>query len=188
VGGRYRPFSVIRPTKPAVRFAAFAVIAPAPGNWRYRPEADARFDSSEPVVRQVDRPRPDRQALPSDALLLCMRLQYSWTLPAPDGRRSASFVLYLVYETDDFTLSLCFSGGGAYATGRFMFDTNGNLWSGMNWMPGSQSGVNKSTGGGVGKYSPTERRFPANHRLHRHGHQRRGLGLVGTRLSARRCV
>ena len=24
----------------------------------------------------------------------------------------------------------------------------------MNWMPGSQSGVNKSTGGGVGKFSP----------------------------------
>ena len=97
-------------------------------------------------------------------------------------------MLYLVYETDDFALSLCFSGGGAYATGRFMFDANGNLWSGMNWMPGSQSGVNKSTGGGVGKYSPTERRFPANHRLHRHGHRRRGLGFVGTRLSARRCV
>jgi len=33
-----------------------------------------------------------------------------------------------------------------------MFDVDGNLWSGMNWMPGSQSGVN--TGGGVGKYSP----------------------------------
>ena len=35
-----------------------------------------------------------------------------------------------------------------------MFDANGNLWGGMNWMPGSQSGVNKRTGGAVGKYSP----------------------------------
>jgi ethanolamine utilization protein EutQ (cupin superfamily) len=78
----------------------------------------------------------------------------AYPLPAPDGRRSAPFVPYLVYEPDDFALSLCFSGGGAYATGRFMFDANGNLWTGMNWMPGSQSGVNKSTGGGVGKYSP----------------------------------
>jgi ethanolamine utilization protein EutQ (cupin superfamily) len=78
----------------------------------------------------------------------------AYPLPAPDGRRSAPFVPYLVYEPDDFALSLCFSGGGAYATGRFMFDADGNLWSGMNWMPGSQSGVNKSTGGGVGKYSP----------------------------------
>jgi hypothetical protein len=78
----------------------------------------------------------------------------AYPLPAPDGRRSSPFVPYLVYEPDDFALSLCFSGGGNYANGRFMFDAEGNLWSGMNWMPGSQSGVNKSTGGGVGKYSP----------------------------------
>lgn len=78
----------------------------------------------------------------------------AYPLPAPDGRRSSPFAPYLVYEPDDFALSLCFSGGGNYANGRFMFDAEGNLWSGMNWMPGSQSGVNKSTGGGVGKYSP----------------------------------
>jgi len=78
----------------------------------------------------------------------------AYPLPEPDGRRSASFAPYLVYVPDDFALSLCFSGGGDYANGRFMFDAEGNLWSGMNWMPGSQSGVNKSTGGGVGKFSP----------------------------------
>ena len=77
-----------------------------------------------------------------------------YPLPAPDGRRNAPFAPYLVYVPDDFALSLCFSGGGNYANGRFMFDPQGNLWSGMNWMPGSQSGVNKSTGGGVAKYSP----------------------------------
>ena len=78
----------------------------------------------------------------------------AYPLPAPDGRRNSPFAPYLVYEPDDFALSLCFSGGGDYANGRFMFDAEGNLWSGMNWMPGSQSGVNKSTGGGVGKFSP----------------------------------
>jgi hypothetical protein len=78
----------------------------------------------------------------------------AYPLPAPDGRRSAPFAPYLVYAPDDFALSLAFSGGGDYANGRFMFDAEGNLWSGMNWMPGSQSGVNKSTGGGVGKFSP----------------------------------
>jgi len=77
-----------------------------------------------------------------------------YPLPAPDGRRAAPFAPYLVYVPDDFALSLCFSGGGNYANGRFMFDAEGNMWSGMNWMPGSQSGVNKSTGGGVAKYSP----------------------------------
>ena len=78
----------------------------------------------------------------------------AYPLPAPDARRSAPFAPYLVYVPDDFALSLCFSGGGDYANGRFMFDADGNLWSGMNWMPGSQSGVNKSTGGGVGEFAP----------------------------------
>ena len=78
----------------------------------------------------------------------------AYPLPAPDARRSAPFAPYLVYVPDDFALSLCFSGGGDYANGRFMFDAEGNLWSGQNWLPGSQSGVNKSTGGGVIKFSP----------------------------------
>src|SRR6516165_2530821 len=79
----------------------------------------------------------------------------AYPLPAPDARRSgAPFAPYLVYVPDDFALSLAFSGGGNYAAGRFMFDAGGNLWSGQNWLPGSQSGVNKSTGGGVIKFSP----------------------------------
>src|SRR6516164_9181622 len=78
----------------------------------------------------------------------------AYPLPEPDGRRGAPFAPYLVYVPDDFALSLCFSGGGDYANGRFMFDADGNLWSGQNWLPGSQSGVNKSTGGGVIKFSP----------------------------------
>ena len=79
----------------------------------------------------------------------------AYPLPAPDARRSgAPFAPYLVYVPDDFALSLAFSGGGNYAAGRLMFDADGNLWSGQNWLPGSQSGVNKSTGGGVIKFSP----------------------------------
>jgi hypothetical protein len=74
--------------------------------------------------------------------------------PKDGSRRAAPFVPYLAYVPDDFALSLCFSGGGVFANGRFMFDAEGNLWSGMNWMPGSQSGVNKSIGGGVVKFTP----------------------------------
>jgi hypothetical protein len=74
--------------------------------------------------------------------------------PKDGSRRLAPFVPYLAYVPDDFALSLCFSGGGDYANGRFMFDAEGNLWSGQNWMPGSQSGVNKSIGGGVIKFTP----------------------------------
>ena len=95
----------------------------------------------------------------------------AYPLPAPTVRRSAPFVPYLVWAPDDFALSLCFSGGGDFANGRFMFDADGNLWSGMNWMPGSQSGVNKSTGGGVGKFAPNGKALSRRHlRLHRHGH------------------
>src|SRR5271166_5216092 len=74
--------------------------------------------------------------------------------PKDGARRTAPFVPYLAYVPDDFALSLCFAGGGMYANGRFMFDKDGNLWSGQNWMPGSQSGVNHSIGGGVIKVTP----------------------------------
>jgi ethanolamine utilization protein EutQ (cupin superfamily) len=74
--------------------------------------------------------------------------------PKDGSRRNAPFVPYLAYVPDDFALSLCFAGGGVYSAGRLMFDAEGNLWSGQNWMAGSQSGVNQSIGGGVVKLSP----------------------------------
>lgn len=74
--------------------------------------------------------------------------------PKDGARRKAPFVPYLAYVPDDFALSLCFAGGGVYSAGRLMFDPEGTLWSGQNWMAGSQSGVNQSTGGGVAKLSP----------------------------------
>ena len=97
--------------------------------------------------------------------------------PKDGARRAAPFVPYLAYVPDDFALSLCFAGGGMFANGRFMFDKDGNLWSGQNWMPGSQSGVNHSIGGGVIKVTPEwDRALAADHRLHRHGHRRSRLG------------
>jgi ethanolamine utilization protein EutQ (cupin superfamily) len=74
--------------------------------------------------------------------------------PKDGARRKAPFVPYLAYVPDDFGLSLSFAGGGVYSAGRLMFDAQGNLWSGQNWMAGSQSGVNQSIGGGVVKLSP----------------------------------
>lgn len=74
--------------------------------------------------------------------------------PADGSRRAAPFVPYLAYAPADFSLSLCFAGGGVYSAGRLMFDANGNLWSGQNWMAGSQSGVVHSIGGGVVKMTP----------------------------------
>ena len=74
--------------------------------------------------------------------------------PKDGSRRAAPLLPYLAWTPPDFMLSLCFAGGGMFANGRFMFDAEGNLWSGQNWMPGSQSGVNKSIGGGVIKFAP----------------------------------
>ena len=78
------------------------------------------------------------------------------SLPQPkDGaRRAAPFVPYLAWDPPDLALSLCFAGGGVYSAGRLMFDADANLWSGQNWMPGSQSGVIRSIGGGVVKFTP----------------------------------
>jgi hypothetical protein len=74
--------------------------------------------------------------------------------PTDGSRRAAPFLPYLLYTPDDFALSLCFAGGGMFANGKFCFDADGNLWSGQNWMPGSQSGVAHNIGGGVIKFSP----------------------------------
>jgi hypothetical protein len=74
--------------------------------------------------------------------------------PKDGGRRKAPFVPYLAYPPRDFVLALWFGGGGSYSNGNFVFDAEGNLWSGCNWMPGSQSGVHKDIGGGLIKFSP----------------------------------
>jgi hypothetical protein len=44
--------------------------------------------------------------------------------------------------------------GETLASGVFAFDAQGNLWSGQNWSPGSQSGVARNIGGGAVKFSP----------------------------------
>ncbi len=51
--------------------------------------------------------------------------------PKDGSRRAAPFVPYLAWVPPDFALTLCFAGGGMYANGRFMFDKDGNLWSGQ---------------------------------------------------------
>jgi hypothetical protein len=74
--------------------------------------------------------------------------------PQDGSRRTAPFLPYLAYTPPDFALMLCFTGGGYLAAGKFMFDAEGNLWSGTNWMPGSQSGVVHNIGGATVKFSP----------------------------------
>jgi hypothetical protein len=90
----------------------------------------------------------------ADPKALFALFEEAYPQPQDGARRAAPFAPYLAWTPADFALSLCFAGGGTYANGRFMFDADGNLWSGQNWMPGSQSGVRKNIGGGVTKFSP----------------------------------
>ena len=78
----------------------------------------------------------------------------AYPLPKDGGRRNAPFQPYLGFAPPDYALMLCFAGGGYYAGGKFMFDANGNMWSGQNWMPGGQNTVLNSIGGGTVKFSP----------------------------------
>ena len=77
----------------------------------------------------------------------------SYTYAEGEKRRDTDYLPYLSYVPDDFSLMVRFTGGGTYSAGRLMFDNKGDLWSGQNWMPGSQSGLNTAIGGGVGRLS-----------------------------------
>jgi hypothetical protein len=132
--------------------AAFATM---PDDWRARffkaatpPGGVAPSNTVEAMVGIARAPWANASALyglfneaypqPNDALI----------------RRKAPFAPYLAYAPKDFALSLVFSGGGNFAAGRLMFDAEGNLWSGQNWLPGSQSGVIHNIGGGTIKFAP----------------------------------
>ncbi len=74
--------------------------------------------------------------------------------PEDGSRREAPYVPYLAYAPKDFAMILSFAGGGIFAPGKLQVDVEGNIWSGVNWMPGSQSGVYHNIGGGTIKLSP----------------------------------
>jgi hypothetical protein len=74
--------------------------------------------------------------------------------PKDATRRAAPFVPYLSYAPDDFALMLRFAGGGMNSPGRLLFDANGNLWTGVNWVPGAQNSLAVNIGGGVVELAP----------------------------------
>ena len=70
---------------------------------------------------------------------------------ATTGTGDTTFAAFLLPANPG---KLIWGAGGLYAPGRLMFDADSNLWSGVNWMPGSQSNVAKNIGGGVAKFGP----------------------------------
>src|SRR5499426_2211066 len=61
--------------------------------------------------------------------------------PVPQGKklRATPFMPYLVYPPSAWVIGLKFSGGGLNAPGKIMFDNQGNLWTGTNFIVGMQS-------------------------------------------------
>jgi streptogramin lyase len=73
----------------------------------------------------------------------------------PQERRAGvTYVPYLSWAPTDWALSLKFTGGGVFSLGRILFDADGNMWSGSNWMPGGQNGAIRGIGGGLAAMKP----------------------------------
>lgn len=72
-----------------------------------------------------------------------------------EGRRKSPFVPYLSFAPQDFAMVLAFGQGGICAPGKLSLDHEGNLWTGLNWMPGAQNGVYQGIGGGLVKLDST---------------------------------
>ncbi len=61
--------------------------------------------------------------------------------PVPKGRnlRPTPFMPYLTWAPSAWVLPLKFTGGGLSAPGKMMFDSEGNLWAGDNFIVGAQN-------------------------------------------------
>jgi len=61
--------------------------------------------------------------------------------PVPGGKklREPPYMPYLVYAPSAWLIGVKFTGGGLNAPGKIMFDSEGNLWTGANFIVGMQS-------------------------------------------------
>ncbi|WP_439400431.1 hypothetical protein ACRQ5Q_43720 (plasmid) [Bradyrhizobium sp. PMVTL-01] len=61
--------------------------------------------------------------------------------PIPQGKnlRRPPYMPYLNYAPTAWTLPLKFTGGGLSAPGKIMFDSEGNAWTGVNFIVGTQA-------------------------------------------------
>jgi hypothetical protein len=71
-----------------------------------------------------------------------------------ERKEGVTYVPYLSFVPTDWALSLKFTGGGVFAVGRILFDAEGNMWGGANWMPGGQNGAIRGIGGGLAAMKP----------------------------------
>ena len=75
--------------------------------------------------------------------------------PVPKGKtlRRTPYLPYLSYAPSAWVLPLKFTGGGLSAPGKIMFDAEGNAWTGVNFIVGSQAS-DTLWDGNLSKFAP----------------------------------
>ena len=75
--------------------------------------------------------------------------------PVPQGKtlRRTPYMPYLSYAPSAWVLPLKFTGGGLSAPGKIMFDAEGNAWTGVNFIVGSQAS-DDLWDGNLSKFAP----------------------------------
>jgi hypothetical protein len=76
-----------------------------------------------------------------------------YPIPAGKTLRPTPFLPYLSYAPSAWVLPLKFTGGGLSAPGKIMFDGEGNAWTGVNFIVGSQAS-DDLWDGNLAKFSP----------------------------------
>jgi hypothetical protein len=80
-----------------------------------------------------------------------------YPIPAGKRLRPAPFIPYLGFAPSAWTLSLVYAGGGLNSLGGVAIDGEGNMWTGDNFLVGSQSTIYSGFGGGISKIAPNGR-------------------------------
>jgi len=80
-----------------------------------------------------------------------------YPIPAGKRLRPTPFIPYLGFAPSAWTLSLVYAGGGLNALGGVAIDGEGNMWTGDNFLVGSQSTIYSGFGGGISKLAPNGR-------------------------------
>jgi len=80
----------------------------------------------------------------------------NYLYPVPQGKtgmRPTPFMPYLTFVPSAWVLPLRFAGGGYYAGGKLMFDSEGNVWTADNFQVGAQA-QDTYWGGAISKFAP----------------------------------
>lgn len=131
-------------TPTMANFATLAVVT-AGCLTRVKPDAcDSLFAAATPPAGKT--PADTLAALHSIARYPAYKPERVFALidqfyPVPLGKklRATPFMPYLAYAPSAWVIGLKFSGGGLNAPGKIMFDSEGNLWTGTNFIVGMQS-------------------------------------------------